>query len=159
VGFYYLNLATDIQQNAYVLEKDETDAPEGLKDALADGNRLQDILAEAMVSGRTGNEILKAALEKAEEEGINASIYTHPIGHHGHAAGPTIGLWDRQEGVPGRGDYELFDDTCFALELNAKREVPEWGGQEVKMALEQTIAYTGGEIIFLAGRQTKLYLI
>ena len=61
--------------------------------------------------------------------------------------------------MPGRGDYELFDDTCFALELNAKREVPEWGGQEVKMALEQTIAYTGGEIIFLAGRQTKLYLI
>ena len=74
VDFYYLNLATDIQQNAYILKKDETDAPEGLKDALADGNMLQDILAEAMVTGRTGNEILKAALEKAEEEGINTSI-------------------------------------------------------------------------------------
>jgi Xaa-Pro aminopeptidase len=159
VGFYYLNLATDIQQNAYVLKKDETDAPAGLEDALADGNRLQDILAEAMVTGKTGNEILKAALEKAKEEGINASIYTHPIGHHGHAAGPTIGLWDRQEGVPGRGDYALFDDTCYALELNVKRVVPEWGGQEVRMALEQTVACTGGEVVFLAGRQTKLYLI
>jgi len=61
--------------------------------------------------------------------------------------------------VPGRGDYELLDDTCYALELNGKREVPEWGGQEVKMALEQTVVHTGGEIIFLAGRQTKLYLI
>jgi hypothetical protein len=158
-GFYYLGLATDTQQNAYVLKRDETDSPEGLKAALAVGNRLQDIHAEAMVAGRTGNEILRAALEKAKEEGINASIYTHPIGHHGHAAGPTIGLWDRQEGVPGRGDYELFDDTCYALELNAKKEVPEWGGQEVKMALEQTVAFTGGRVVFLSGRQTEFHLI
>jgi Xaa-Pro aminopeptidase len=158
-GFYYLGLATDTQQNAYVLKRGETDAPEGLKTALTVGNRLQDIHAEAMVAGRTGNEILRAALDKAKEEGINASIYTHPIGHHGHAAGPTIGLWDRQGGVPGRGDYELFDDTCYALELNAKKEVPEWGGQEVKMALEQTVAFTGGRVVFLSGRQTEFHLI
>ncbi len=61
--------------------------------------------------------------------------------------------------MPGRGDYELFDDTCQTLELNAKRVVPEWGGQEVRIALEQTVASTGGEVMFLARRQTKLYLI
>ncbi len=112
-----------------------------------------------MVAGRTGNQILKAALEKAKGEGINASIYTHPIGHHGHAAGPTIGLWDRQEGVPGRGDYELFEDTCYAIELNAKKEVPEWGGQEVRMSLEQDAVFAGGELRFMAGRQTRLHII
>ncbi len=159
IGFYYLGLATDIQQNAYVLKAGEEDAPEGLKAALSNANRLQEIHAEAMVAGRTGNVILKAALETAKVEGINASIYTHPLGHHGHAAGPTIGLWDRQEGVPGRGDYELFDDTCYAIELNAKKEVPEWGGQEVRMALEQDGAFTGGKLHFMAGRQTDLYLI
>jgi len=159
VGFYYLGLATDIQQNAYVLRSDENDAPEGLKAALADGNRLQDIHAEMMVAGRTGNEILKAALEKAKSEGINPSIYTHPLGFHGHAAGPTIGLWDRQEGVTGRGDYELFDDTCYAIELNVKRDVPEWGGQEVRMALEQDGVFTGGKLRFMAGRQTELHLV
>jgi Xaa-Pro aminopeptidase len=159
IGFYYLGLATDIQQNAYVLKAGEEDAPEGLKAALVDANRLQEIHAEAMVAGRTGNQILKAALEKAEGEGIDASIYTHPLGYHGHAAGPTIGLWDRQEGVPGRGDYELFADTCYAIELNAKKEVPEWGGQEVRMALEQDGVFTGGELHFMAGRQTELYLI
>jgi len=105
VGFYYLGLATDQQQNAYVLGPGERDAPEGLRVALVEGNRLQDIHAEAMTVGRTGNEVLKAALEEARAEGLNPSIYTHPIGYHGHAAGPTIGLWDRQEGVPGRGDY------------------------------------------------------
>lgn len=144
IGFYYLGLATDIQQNAYVLKAGESEAQEGLEAALSDANRLQEIHAEEMVASRTGNQILKAALERAKSEGINASIYTHPLGYHGHAAGPTIGLWDRQEGVPGRGDYELFEDTCYAIELNAKREVPEWGGQEVRMALEQDAVFTGG---------------
>jgi hypothetical protein len=159
IGFYYLGLATDIQQNAYVLKVGESEAPEGLEAALSDANRLQEIHAEEMVASRTGNQILKAALDRAKGEGINASIYTHPLGYHGHAAGPTIGLWDRQEGVPGRGDYELFEDTCYAIELNAKREVPEWGGQEVRMALEQDAVFTGGKLHFMAGRQTRLYMI
>ncbi len=159
IGFYYLGLATDVQQNAYVLRAGEADAPEGLKAAMADANRLQDILADAMVAGRTGNQILEVALERAKEGGINASIYTHPIGHHGHAAGPTIGLWDRQEGVLGRGDYELFEDTCYAIELNAKKEVPEWGGQEVRMSLEEDAIFAGEELRFMAGRQTRLHII
>ncbi|MGI6343817.1 MAG: M24 family metallopeptidase [Bacillota bacterium] len=158
-GLHYLGLATDTQQNAYVLKLGETDAPEGLKAALATGNRLQDILAEAMVIGRTGNEILLTALEKAQAEGIKASIYTHPIGYHGHGAGPTIGLWDMQQGVPGRGDYPLYSDTCHAMELNIRQEVPEWNGQEVRIALEQDVLCSGGQVHFLGGRQTKLHLI
>ncbi|MGD2201420.1 MAG: M24 family metallopeptidase [Candidatus Bathyarchaeota archaeon] len=159
VGFYYLGLATDIQRNAYVLKEGEKEAPEGLNTVLADANKLQDIHAEEMVAGRTGNQILRSILEKATEEGINASVYTHPLGYHGHAAGPTIGRWDQQEGVPGRGDYELFDDTCYAIELNAKKEVPEWGGQEVRVALEEDGVFTGGRIHFMAGRQTEFYLV
>ena len=135
------------------------DGPDGLKAALASGNRLQDIHAEMMTPGRTGNEILKTILEKAEAEGINASVYTHPLGYHGHAAGPPIGLWDQQGGVPCRGDYELFDDTCYAMELNAKAPVAEWGGQEVRAALEEDIAFTGGKVFFLDGRQTSFHLI
>jgi hypothetical protein len=159
VGFRYLGLCTDVQQNAYVLRPGELDAPEGLKKALETGNRLQDIHAEEMVAGRTGNEILKAALEKAKKEGLRASIYTHPIGFHGHAAGPTIGLWDHQEGIPGRGDYELFDDTCHSIELNVMHNVPEWGGKDVRMSLEQNAVFTRGKLRFLAGRQKKLYLV
>jgi len=159
IGFRYLGLCTDVQENAYVLKPGEVEAPEGLREALAEGNRLQDIHAEAMAAGRTGNEILKMALDKAESEGLNASIYTHPIGFHGHAAGPIIGLWDHQEGVPGRGDYELSEDTCHSIELNVKSVVPEWGGMEVRMALEEDAVFTGGKLRFLAGRQTKLHLI
>lgn len=158
-GLHYLKLATDTQQNAYVLRLGETTAPSGLRAALCTGNRLQDILAEQMVVGRSGNEILLAALAQAASEGIKASIYTHPVGYHGHAAGPTIGLWDAQQGVPGRGDYPLYNDTCHAMELNIKRTVPEWGDQEVTMALEQDIIVTGNRVHFLDGRQTALHLI
>ena len=104
MGFYYRGLATDHQQNAYVLRLGEDTAPKGLEATLADGNRLQDMLAEAMVAGRTGNELLNAALDHARRAGLQPSIYTHPIGYHGHGAGPTIGLWDQQESVPGQGD-------------------------------------------------------
>lgn len=158
-GLHYLRLATDTQQNAYVLRPGETDAPVGLQTALATGNRLQDILAEQLIPGQTGNAILAGALAQAAAEGIQASIYTHPLGYHGHAAGTTIGLWDAQQGVAGRGDYPLFTDTCHAMELNIKQAVPEWDGQSVTMALEQDIIVHGGRVQFLAGRQTKLHLI
>lgn len=158
-GLHYLGLATDTQQNAYVLKIGETDAPAGLQAALATGNQLQDILAAAMQVGKSGNEMLRAALATAAEAGIQASIYTHPIGYHGHGAGPTIGLWDAQQGVPGRGDYPLYNDTCHAMELNIRQSVPEWGGQEVRIALEQDILVHEGRVVFLVGRQTKLHLI
>lgn len=159
VGFYYLGLATDQQQHAYILKPGETDAPEGLKAALKDANRLQDILMEEMQVERSGNEVLKPALERAKAEGLKPQIYTHALGYHGHAAGPTIGLWDQQGGVPGKGDYELFDQTCHSIELNAIKAVPEWGFQEVRMALEEDAALRGGQMQWLDGRQEALYLI
>lgn len=159
VGFYCMGLATDQQQHAYVLRPGECDAPQGLKDALACGNRLQDILLDEMVVGRTGNAVLRAARQCALDEGLTPSIYTHPLGYHGHAAGPTIGLWDMQDGVPGNGDYELFDDTCYSIELNITTSVPEWDNHVVCIMLEEDATLTGGVMRYLHGRQTKLHLI
>lgn len=127
---------------------------------MAAGNQLQDILAANMVTGKTGNEILLAAHEQALQAGLRPQIYTHPIGFHGHGAGPLIGLYSKPgEALPGRGDYELFDDTCYAIELNVKADVPEWDNQEVAMYLEQTAAYAQGRLVYLGGRQTELILI
>ena len=159
MGFVYLGLTTDQQHLAYVLKPGEEDAPEGLKAGLADGNRLQDLHLKAMQVGRTGNQVLRAVLDRASKEGIQAMVYTHPLGYHGHAAGPTIGLWDQQGGVPGPGDYELFDDTCYAIELNAKRAVPEWDGQVVMFGLEEDAVLTGQRARWLSGRQTQFHLI
>ena len=158
-GITYLGLNTDTQEHAYVLRPGEDAAPAGLLAALATGNRLQDILTDAFAAGRTGNEILAAALDRAAREDINAMIYTHPIGFHGHAAGPAIGMWDKQGGVPGTGDYPLHPNTAFSIELNAAVPVPEWDGQDVRIMLEQDAFFDGDHVWYIDGRQTALHLI
>ena len=104
-------------------------------------------------------EILLAALRRAGAEGLKPSIYTHPLGLHGHAAGPTIGLWDRQDVVPGKGDFPLHENTVHSIELNVKAGVPDWDNREVTFALEQDAAFTKSGAAFIDRRQTTFYLI
>ena len=158
VGFRYLNLCTDTQENAYVLQKGETDVPEDLKAAMRTANRLQDITLRCFKEGRTGNEILAMARAKAIEEGIKPCIYSHPIGYHGHAAGPTIGLWDKQDGVPGSGDYPLYDNTAYSLELNCTCEVKSWH-TSIQYCAETDVLFTGGKAYYLAHRQEAFHII
>jgi len=157
-GISYLRLHTDQQQHFYVLHPEETDAPKYLKEAFQVSNRVQDILTEAFQPGKTGNEILADALAQAEKEGIVASIYTHPIGFHGHAAGPTIGMWDNQNGTPGRGDYPIYFNTAFSIELNSSSEIEEWG-KIIRIMLEEDGVYTEAGFRYLDGRQEELQTI
>ncbi|GAA3181575.1 M24 family metallopeptidase [Blastococcus jejuensis] len=159
VGLSSLGLRTDVQRNAYVLGRGETAAPEGLRAALRAGNRLQDLTVAALIPGRTGNQVLAAARAAAAREGVDGDVYSHPIGVHGHGAGPAIGQWDAQDGVAGAGDYPVHVDTAYALELAVRHPVPEWGGQRVRMALEQGIALTADGVEYLDARQTELILI
>jgi hypothetical protein len=94
-----------------------------------------------------------------KNEGINGSVYTHPLGHHGHGAGPLVGLWDRQEAIPGRGEYPMYRNTCYAIELNVKVKIPEWNGQEVRVGLEEDAAFVDGRVYFLDGRQIEWILV
>ncbi|MEM6286221.1 MAG: M24 family metallopeptidase [Bacteroidota bacterium] len=158
-GIAYLGLHTDTQQMAYVLRPDETEAPAGLVAGLAAANRVQDLLTAEFASGRSGNAILASALAAAQAEGLQATIYTHPIGLHGHGAGPTIGLWDQQGGVPGRGDYPLHPNTAHAIELNVVAPVAEWGGQEIRFMLEEDAVFDGEATTYLDPRQETLLLI
>lgn len=158
IGITWLRLNTDIQQHAYLLRPGETDAPESIRKALARSNRLQDILTSQFKTGRTGNQILKGALEQAAKEGIPATIYTHPLGLHGHAAGPTIGLWDQQSGVPGSGDYPVFPNTAYSIELNAASEIPEWK-KSIRIMLEEDGFFDGQGFRYISGRQKELLLI
>ena len=159
IGVKYLRLNTDTQEQAYVLKYGEADIPENLKKAFKLGNDLQDILTAEFKTGLTGNEILLTSLNKAKAAGLNPSIYTHPLGYHGHAAGPTIGLWDQQGGVPGGGDYPLYPNTCHSIELNIKTTLPDWNNQEIRIALEQDAVFTGKTVYYLDGRQTAIHII
>ena len=159
VGLATLGLTTDTQRNAYVLRRGETAAPAGLVQALAVGNRMQDVTTAALQPGRTGDEVLAAARAAAAAAGIDGDVYSHPVGVHGHGAGPAIGMWDQQDGVPGAGSAVVHPDTVWALELCVRVPVPEWDGQLLRMALEQGIALTAAGVEYLDQRQTELIVV
>jgi hypothetical protein len=112
-----------------------------------------------MKPGRSGNATLAAALAAARAQGLVPRIYSHPIGYHGHAAGSRIGFPDMQEGVPGMGDYPVYGDVCWAIELSVRARVPEWDGQEITMALEEDGVVSAGGASFLDGRQTRFLVV
>ena len=157
-GLTYLRLNTDTQHLAYVLKDGETDAPAGLKRGLAAANAVQDALTAEFKVGRTGNEVLALARKAALAKGLKPSIYTHPIGHHGHGAGPNIGYWDNQGPSPS-GERRLRANTAFSIELNATVPVPEWGGQEVEFRSEEDAFFDGGTVRYIDGRQSEFHLI
>ena len=90
---------------------------------------------------------LDARERLAEAEGITCSVYTHPVGFHGHAAGPTIGMWDNQGPTPVQGDWPIYPSTVYAIEGNIQQQVPEWGGQWVQMKLEQSALFDGERVL------------
>ncbi len=157
-GISYLRLNTDTQQHAYVLKAGETEAPEYLRNALKKGNRLQDILTSNFKEGKTGNEILADSRKQAIAEGITPSLYTHPIGFHGHAAGTTIGQWDSQGGVPFTGDYPQHLKTAYSIELNCSVNIPEWK-KDVRIQLEEDGFFDETGFHYIDGRLTDLILI
>ena len=159
-GIVGMGLHTDTQHMAYVLRDGESDVPDGLKNALKRSNRLQDIVMGKMKISVTGNDILRASLEQMKREGIDGSVYSHPIGQHGHGAGTLVGLWDRQEGVPGRGEVPVLANTWYSIELQASSPVPEWGGQVVRCSLEEDAAIDAkGRIEWVLSRQNQYHLI
>jgi hypothetical protein len=160
VGISALRLHTDTQHNAYVLRPGETAPPAGLIQALRNANRLQDILLEEVRPGRTGNQVLHATLARMKEAGLDGTMYSHPIGMNGHGAGPLIGLWDYQEGVPGRGDHPIIPTMWYSAELQVTTPVPEWNGQPVRMAQEEDFYLDSqGRGVWFKGRQTDLWLV
>jgi hypothetical protein len=159
-GITAYRLNTDTQHMGYVLRIGETDVPPGIQRALENSNKLQDIVTSEIRPDRTGNEILKASLARMRAEGIDGTVYTHPIGVHGHGAGPLIGLWDYQDGVPGRGDAKVIPSMWFSIELQATTPVPEWNGQRLRSAQEEdVIVDDAGTVRWALKRQTSYWLV
>ena len=154
-GITYLRLNSDCQQMAYVMKDDENDVPLFLKTAFKKGNKLQDILTSNFVEGDSGNAILLNSLNEAKKNGLRPSIYTHPLGSYGHSSGPTIGMWDSQSGVKGNGDYPLYKNTVYAIELNITSYIKEWS-RDIRIMLEEA-GYFGVEgFRYVNQRQTEI---
>ena len=126
--------------------------PQSLLDGMKVGNRFQDIVRENMIVGRTGNEVFEAAMKQAKEEGIQAMLYSHPCNMYGHGPGPTIGLYSQQEEIPVKGDVEVSNNTCYALELNVTVD-------SIVYYLEETISVTDKGARFLYKNRDQITLI
>lgn len=157
-GLTYLRLNTDTQHLAYVLKPGEIEAPAGLREGLARTNRVGTILAASFRAGESGNTILERARKAAIADGLDPSIYSHPIGFHGHGAGTAIGFWDNQDADP-RGEYAVRAGTTWSIEFTNYYDVPEWGGQRVDFRSEEDAYFDGETVRYLDGRQTELTLI
>jgi Xaa-Pro aminopeptidase len=157
-GITYLRLNTDTQHLAYVLKPGETDAPAGLKAGLGAAHKVQDALTSRFRLGVTGNMLLAEARAAAIAQGLTPTIYSHPLGYHGHAAGSAIGFWDDQGPAP-TGNHPLVANTAFSIELNAAQAVPEWGGQVVPFRQEEDGWFDGRRFRWIDGRQERFYLI
>ena len=106
--------------------------------------------------------IVRTAMEKGEAAGLRPLIYSHPLGIHGHAAGPPMDarpLGRRPEGSELRGEYPLYPNTCYAIEYSSTSSIPEWDGQDVRIGWEESGCYTEKGAEFVDGHQTALYLI
>jgi hypothetical protein len=159
-GIKAFGLNTDTQHVGYVLREGETDVPAELKTVLRNSNRLQDIVVEELKPGRTGNQVLAASLARMRAEGIDGTIYSHPIGAHGHGAGTMIGLWDYQEGVPDRGDFPVIAGMWYSIELQATTPVASWNNQRVRSAQEEDVIIgSDGRVRWAHGRQSEYHLV
>ena len=162
VGIKYLGLCTDMQWHAYVCKIGEDDAPEGLKEALKRANGVAEIFMNEFKVGRTGKEIKNSTMNKATEEGLRPLIYTHPLGFHGHAAGPPMEARPpgrAPEGTQARMEYPLYYNTVYSIEFSSTSSVPEWDNQDVRIAYEEDAVFTKEGCRFIDGHQTEFYLI
>lgn len=156
-GLNYLGLSTDWQKMAYVLREGEKDPPEGLKQALANTNRLQDALVTHIKPGAKGFEVYDATMSDMKKLGIEAMIYSHSVGTQGHALGASIDF--RRPSAGATPEPPFREGSYTSIELNTTTSVPEWGGQKVTIMMEDDAYLTKDGMKWFRSRQTAFYLI
>lgn len=158
-GLTALGLASDWQKMAYVLREGETEAPAGLRAALARTNLLQDALVAAARPGRAAGEVYAEVMAEMEKRGVVAQVYSHALGAHGHGLGPTIDFRAARDGDAERQAKRLRPGSYLAVELNTRSPLPEWEGQEVFVMEEDPAWLSDQGYVFFRPRQESFYLV
>jgi Xaa-Pro dipeptidase len=154
-GLNYMGLSTDWQKHAYILKAGEKDVPTGLKAAIKNTNALQDAIFAVARPGLTGGEVYAAAMAEMKRQNIEAMIYSHPIGTHGHGLGPSI---DFRRAITG-AEQRFRLGSYTSIELNTSMPLPEWDGQKVTIMAEDDAVMTANGFEFIRPRQTSIYVI
>lgn len=158
-GIEYMGLSSDWQKMAYVLREGESAPPAGLAAALERTNQLQDVLMRTARPGKTAAEVYEATMAEMERRGIEAQIYSHPLGNQGHALGASIDFRSARRGDSEGPAKRLRPDSWIAIELNTASEIPEWDGKKVRMMQEDPAYLTRDGYRFFVPRQEGLYIV
>ena len=156
-GLNYMGLSTDWQKMGYVLREGEKDAPEGLKRALTNTNKLQDVLFTHIKPGAKGFDVYDATMSDMKSLGIEAMIYSHSVGNQGHALGASIDFRRPSAGAPLEPPFR--EGSYTSIELNTTTPVADWGGQKVTIMMEDDAYLTKEGMKWFRPRQTAFYLI
>jgi Xaa-Pro aminopeptidase len=103
----------------------------------------------------TGAEIYTATMEEMKKQNIQAMIYSHPLGTHGHGLGASI---DFRRSIGG-AEERMRLGSYTSIELNTATKVPEWNNQSVTIMAEDDAFMTEKGYEFFRPRQTEFYLI
>jgi Xaa-Pro aminopeptidase len=156
MGISAMGFNTDWQKMAYVLRPGETDVSAGLKQAMANTNALQDaVMLHCSRPGALNTVVYDCAMKEMKEKGIEASIYSHPIGFQGHGLGAGIAYG----ADAGREAKPLREGSYISIELNTATVVPELAGRKVYVMMEDDARLTADGWRFFLPRQERWYLI
>ncbi|MBL0171188.1 MAG: aminopeptidase P family protein [Gemmatimonadaceae bacterium] len=159
-GISYMGFDTDWQKMGYLLQPGESDAPTGLKKAMANANALQDALTQRVARpGMTGGSVFNGVMAEMKQQGIEAMIYSHPIGNQGHGLGSSIDFRSPLRSDTTTQNARLRLGSYLSVELNAATAVPEWGGRKVFIMLEDDAYLTAEGYRFFRPRQEQFYLV
>ena len=168
-GVGLMNMYTDMKRMAYVLDEDETQAPESIQKAFDLAVEVRTIIKQTIKPGVTAKEAETAvyeALTKAgfnkmkgfnqftEEDKTDVIIGCHSVGNWGHGVGPSIAFFN-----PKRLNYELKPSNLLSIELFAYTKLPEWGGKKLRVALEDDAILTERGVEWIYPINPRLQLI
>ena len=160
IGFTYMGLNTDWQKMAYVLREGEVGVPAGFDAALSKAYTLSEVLSRVSRPGDISGEVYNEAMGEMDELGIEAMIYSHPLGNHGHGLGASIDFRAaKREDAEERQAKRLREGSYIAIEFNIADEIPEWDNQKVWIMQEDPAYLTANGWEHFVPRQEEFYLV
>ncbi len=160
IGFTYMGLNTDWQKMAYVLGEGESSVPAGFQAGLDNATALWEFMSSVSRPGKPAGEVYTETMTEMEELGIEAMIYSHPLGNQGHGLGASIDFRSaNRENAEERQAKLLRDGSYIAIEFNVAAEIPEWDGHKVWIMQEDPAYLTPEGWRHFVPRQASLYVI
>jgi hypothetical protein len=158
LGIVYSGLYTDYQRNGYVLKPGETEPPAGLKMAMANNNKVHELLARVATPGKPGYQVKQEAEALCKASGLTCNIGVHSLRGFGHGIGAWFNAaWLDRNSV--RTTFPVRLGTYYAIEFSTSTAIPEWGGEMLRMGVEES-GYAGDSgLNYFIPLQQQYYLI